>query len=214
LDWQRVLLAKVLSSISVMRGYEALHASGVESPWGIVAIAAATGTGKTTLALELMSRGWPLVSDDVLALAGTPDGVLAFPGTPHMNVSASASDPTADCLGPTLAVLAGERWVATRDAVSDPRRVHVICMLARRRGLALDVQFLPRNPLALAPFMLGLTGDAERERSKFELYADLMGGAELMRLTCGLGTSAAQVADLLEQACVEGADTLAVGGAW
>src|SRR5450759_3777566 len=58
LDWQRTLLTKVLSSIAVMRGYEALHASAVDSPWGAVAIAAPSGMGKTTLALELMARGW------------------------------------------------------------------------------------------------------------------------------------------------------------
>src|SRR5450759_5129269 len=176
LDWQRTLLMKVLASVSVIRGYEALHAGAVDSPWGAVAIAAPTGMGKTTLALELMRRGWPLVTDDVLTLAATPEGVLAYPGTPHMNVSASPSEgPASEGIGPTLAVLAGERWVAARETAREARPVHAICLLERSRGLSLGVQILPANPLPLAPYILGLLDEAGRERRRFELYADLMG---------------------------------------
>ena len=57
LDWQRVLIGKVIPSISVMRGYEALHAAAVDSPDGVVAIMAPSGSGKSTLALELVRRG-------------------------------------------------------------------------------------------------------------------------------------------------------------
>ena len=53
LDWQRALISKVIPSISVMLGYEALHAATVESPQGVVAIMAPSGAGKSTLALEL-----------------------------------------------------------------------------------------------------------------------------------------------------------------
>jgi hypothetical protein len=45
LEWQRALIGKVLPSISVMRGYEALHAAAVDSPEGVVAIMAPSGTG-------------------------------------------------------------------------------------------------------------------------------------------------------------------------
>ena len=34
LDWQRVLLSKILAAVSVIRGYESLHAAVVDSPPG------------------------------------------------------------------------------------------------------------------------------------------------------------------------------------
>jgi hypothetical protein len=214
LDWQRTLLTKILSSISVMRGYEALHASAIGSPRGAVAVAAPTGMGKTTLALELMRRGWPMLTDDVVALAATSQGVLAYPGTPHMNVAMSPSDgPFAEEIGPTLAVLAGERWVTAREVAHEACPVRAICLLERRKGLSLDMQVLPRSPLPLAPYMLGLPGDASRERHRFELYADLMASATLMRLTCDPADPPADLADLIEQALVDHPTALALGGA-
>jgi hypothetical protein len=204
LDWQRTLLTKVLSSISVMRGYEALHASAVDSPSGAVAIAAPTGMGKTTLALELMRRGWPLLSDDVLALASSPTGVLAYPATPHMNVAPSSLEGLApQDVGGTLAILAGEHWLAAHDCARQARPMRAICLLERGPGLSLDLELLPPNPLPLAPYVLGLTGDVERERRRFELYADLMGSVTLMRLTCDASARPADLADLIQGALAD-----------
>lgn len=184
-----------------MRGYEALHAGAVDSPWGAVAIAAPSGIGKTTLVLELIGRGWPLLSDDVLALADTSDGVVAYPGTPHMNVVADSSNGVAiEAIGATLAILAGERWIASREMARDARPVRAICLLERSPGLSPDVRLLPSNPLPLAPYILGLLEDARRERSRFELYANLMSTATLMRVTCDVSDRPAVLADLIEQA--------------
>jgi hypothetical protein len=214
LDWQRTLVTKVLSSISVMRGYEALHASAVGAPSGVVAIAAPSGMGKTTLALELMQRGWPLVSDDVLALAGTPQGVLAYPGTPHMNLAESSLEGLEPWeIGATLALLAGERWLAAHDTAREPGPVRAICLLERGPDLALDLHVLPPSPLPLAPYVLGLTGDVERERRRFELYADLIGSTMLMRVTSDMSARPADLADLIEGALADHPAALAAGGA-
>jgi hypothetical protein len=47
---------------------------------GVVAFIASSGTGKTSLAAHLVSGGAPLVTDDILAVDATPDGVVAHPG--------------------------------------------------------------------------------------------------------------------------------------
>jgi hypothetical protein len=198
LEWQRTLATKVISTVSMLRGYEALHASGVDSPLGAVAIVAPTGMGKTTLALEMMGRGWPLLSDDILTLAKAPGGVLAYPGTPHLNVAGSAEDPSVRGMGHTLAVLAGERWVAAASLGLEARPVRAVCLLERRRGLALAAELLPPSPLLLAPYMLGLSENVERERRRFEVYADLIDGARLVSLTAGLHHPPAELGDLLE----------------
>jgi hypothetical protein len=265
LDWQRALIGKVLPIVSVMRGYEALHAAVVDTPEGVLAIMAPSGTGKSTLAIELVRRGRPLFADDVLILersegagtdgvriesagtdsAGTDgaethgagiesvgtdgagthgagiesvgtDGagthgagiesvgietVRAHPGAPHMNLAEdlpSAIDPHS--LGSTLGILAGERWLTAHTTARGPRPVGMLCLLERAAGLPLATEALPRNPLALAPYMLGLSTDAERQRRRFELYANLIESAALVRLTAGLEHRPEQLGDMVEQA--------------
>jgi hypothetical protein len=214
LHWQQVLLSRVLPDIAIIRGYEALHASAIASPQGVVAVAAPSGMGKTTLALELLRRGWRLFADDVLTLGdgGAAGGVDAYPGTPHMNVAVGAGSLGADTddLGRTLGTLAGERWVAVERAAQAAGRLRMICLLERRAGLPLELRALPPNPLPLAPYMLVLGGDAERERRRFARYADLMGEASLVRLTCGVSESPAELAELIEHAIGQPSD-LAVG---
>jgi hypothetical protein len=196
LDWQRVLIGKVIPSISVMRGYEALHAAAVDAPDGVLAIMAPSGAGKSTLALELLRRGWALFADDALTLSHTDRHVLAHPGTPHMNIAQSADR---HALGSTLGVLAGELWTTARVSTTRPRPVRMLCLLERRAELALEIHALPANPLPLAPYMLGLSGQPQRRRDRFRLYADLIASATLVRLTAGLQHRPSQLADLLER---------------
>jgi hypothetical protein len=198
LDWQRVLLSRVIPNVGIAQGHEALHASAVETPLGVVAVAAPSGMGKSTLASELMRRGWPLFADDVLVLGRGRGVVEAQPATPHMNVSAEAADP--EELGTTLGVIAGERWVAVRTASRRAREVAAVVLLERGPGLALAVRPLPGSPLDLAPYMLGLPDDDGRDAANFALYADLIDSAKLLRLTADTTDSPADLAEAVERA--------------
>lgn len=203
LHWQQVLLTRVLPDVALARGYEALHSSALASPAGVVAIAAPSGTGKTTLALELLRRGWPLTCDDVLVLGAGPQpgSVLAHPGGPHMNVGDGPS--TTAGLGKTLGILGGERWLAVATRTPSAAPVRMICLFERGPGLTLKAQPLASSPLPLAPYMLGLDNDTERERRRFSLYADMVENASLIHLTADPLTTPAQLADLLEQSLTE-----------
>jgi hypothetical protein len=212
LDWQRVLCSKVLSAISVIRGYEALHAGVVASPGGVVAVAGPSGSGKSTLVLELLRRGWQLFADDALVLESVEGEVRAHPGTPHMNLDVDLPDgfdPTT--VGRTLGVLAGERWLAAHASAAEPRPVRIVCLLERGLGFGLQTAWLPANALLLAPYRLGLQGDVERERRRFDVYADLVRSARLLRLTAGIEHSPAQIAQALERT-LDGERQLASGG--
>ena len=204
LHWQQTLLGRVLPNVAMMRGYEALHASVVDSPEGVVAIAAPSGTGKTTLALELLDRGWPLFADDILILGeGAHAGeARAHAGTPHMNVAVDHRfKPAAEDIGASLGVLAGEHWVAVEtNSTGQSRPVRMICLLERGPDLPLAAQPLAATPLPLAPYMLGLADDATREGRRFARYADVMSRASLVRLTGAADATPADLADLLEQA--------------
>lgn len=210
LHWQRVLLTKVLADIGMVRGSEALHASAVDSPNGAIAILAPPGAGKTTLALELMRRGHALLSDDVLTLSDGPNGPLAHPATPHMNL-APGHHAVAASLADTLGRLGHERWVAARTVARASRRVHGICLLERRPGLTLGTHTLPPSPQALAPYMLGLDNDHARQRARFALYAELTASATLLRLSCDSGDRPAEIADLIERALADEPSLAAAG---
>jgi len=199
-DWQRALIGKVLCNVSVMRGYEALHAAAVDSPEGVVAFAGPSGAGKSTLATELMRRGWPLFADDALVLKREASGVRAHPATPHMTLAEDPPDAIESLeLGTILANLAGEQWIAADLLRQEPRPVRMLCLLERAPGLALHAQVLPANPLLLAPYMLGFQGDRERQRRRFHLYADLIGSTTLVGLTGEIEDRPCDLADLLER---------------
>lgn len=197
LDSLRVLIGKVIPSISVMRGYEALHAAAVDSPDGVVAIMAPSGSGKSTLALELVRRGSPLFADDVLALSSADGVVDAHPGTAHMNLALDARD--CEKLGETLGILAGERWLAASSTTAERRPLRMLCLLERGAAQALAIEPLQQNPLLLAPYMLGLSTDPGRRRSRFGLYSDLIASVKFVRVTGGLADRPDQLADLIEQ---------------
>jgi hypothetical protein len=201
LDWQRTLIGKVVPSIAVMRGYEALHAAALDSPEGVVAIMGPAGSGKSTLALELLRRGWPLFADDQLTLAHAGEAIVAHPGTPHMNLALELPAGFApDSLGDTLAILAGERWLAARSTSIQVRPVRLLCLLERGPGLTTGIQRLPRSPLELAPYMLGIPIDTERERARFALFCDLTESVPMVRVSGDVEQRPEQLADLVELA--------------
>jgi hypothetical protein len=203
LDWQRSLLSKVIPSISVMRGYEGLHAAVVDSPDGVVAIMAPSGTGKSTLAAELLGRGWAFFADDQLTLGRTADSLVGYPGTPHMNASEAAgggADPRR--LGTVLGVLGGELWLAMSTRSCEPRPLRMLCLLERGPGLTLALHAVDENPVLLAPYMLGLESEPDRGRSRFSLFADLIDTTPLVRLSASLDDTPERLADLLEDALV------------
>ncbi len=196
LDWQRVLLSRVLPNVSIAHGNEALHGCAVETPLGVVAVAAPSGTGKSTLARELTRRGWPLFADDTLILSRGERGVEAQAGTPHMNIATGDGD--CDDLGETLAELGDESWLAAHRACSGSREVAAVVILERGPDLVLEAKALSGTVLALAPYMLGLPDDEGRDASRFALYSDLVESARLIQLSGGPSDRPAALADALE----------------
>ena len=209
LDWRRVLINRVLPNASIAYGREALHASAVETGVGVVGIAAPSGAGKSSLAGELVRRGWPLFGDDVLVLDRGPEGILAQPAGPHMNLP--LDQPATHEVGVTLGILGDERWIAASMASSKPREISAIVLLERGAGVDLEVEVLPRSPLGIAPFMIGLPEGNGRDASRFALYADLVESARLLRLSAGLDHPPAALAECLEAAFELSSDPLAAG---
>ena len=77
------ILGLGLGILLYQRGVFTLHASGIRHGDGCVAFVAHKGTGKSTTCANLHARGYPVVTDDVLAVTfdeqGTPRVHPAFP---------------------------------------------------------------------------------------------------------------------------------------
>ncbi len=114
-------------------------------------------------------------------------------------------------IGATLAILAGERWIAARRTAREARPVRMVCLLSEAGPAAAAATTCPP---ARCPWPLtcsACAGDAERERRRFARYADLMSHATLMRLTCDTDDRPADLADLIERALAD-RPALAAGG--
>jgi hypothetical protein len=183
LSWQRFLLDTVLQCVSLIRGFEALHASAVSAPEGIAAFVAAPGGGKSALAAELVRRGHSLFSDDVLALSPANGEVLAHAGPPLMTFAAEESA-AIDQMGDSLGVLPddGTSWVRIRHAGGDPQPLAKLFVLDRRRGEETRAIREPVGGGRLLPHMLSLNRDPARALSRSGLLSELMGSVPVYRL--------------------------------
>jgi len=68
------------AAILYQRDLVPLHASAVALPGGVAAFLAYSGTGKSSLAAQLVSEGARLVTDDMLVVRQTAGGAEAVPG--------------------------------------------------------------------------------------------------------------------------------------
>ena len=73
--FERSVLPMALQAL----GGEALHASGVLGPSGVIAFCGDSGAGKSTVACALSARGHVLWADDAVAFEVAMDGVVAVP---------------------------------------------------------------------------------------------------------------------------------------
>lgn len=78
--FQVYLLGQALSFAMVNSGFEPLHATAVEVDNQAVAFLGDCGFGKSTLAAAFLQAGHRLLTDDLLLLQTTMQGILAFPG--------------------------------------------------------------------------------------------------------------------------------------
>jgi hypothetical protein len=80
------LLGPVMGFVLRLRGVICLHASAIVTGAGAIALAGPAGAGKSTLAAAFGSGGFPVLSDDVVALVDEGEGFLVQPGYPRVNL--------------------------------------------------------------------------------------------------------------------------------
>jgi hypothetical protein len=207
--WQRQLLDTILFSASLINGRDALHASAVLLPAGVAAVVSVRGGGKSTLAAELVGRGWPLVCDDVLVLEPTGRDVIAHPGPPIMNLPLETLATTPP--GRTLATFAedAEEWLAVDRAVTGAGRLATVFFLERRSGLEPEATPVEATALDLLPFAIYYRHLGGRERARFELMGDVAVTARCFRLTAPPVAEPVALAELVERSAESAPGSLA-----
>lgn len=199
LSWQRFLLDAVLLKASAAHGMDALHASAVEGPDGVLAFATRAGGGKSSLAAELVRRGHCFFADDVLTIGRDPGHIRCHPAPPFMNFPLAHPEGfSATELGTVHAIFGSEAWVAVRDAATGPRPLAAVHLLDRRPGLRAGVDLLPPSPVHLLPHALTGGGSPERIADRFEVLGDVVAQTPVYRLRADPQTSVSQLADLVE----------------
>src|SRR5829696_6265903 len=80
------MLGQALSFALVQQRFEPLHATVVVVDDRAIAFLGENGSGKSTLAACWLAAGCRLLTDDLLILQQTSDGVLAYPGPPRIKL--------------------------------------------------------------------------------------------------------------------------------
>jgi hypothetical protein len=200
----RLVLDSVLFTVSLLHGYEALHAGAVATPTGVIAITASTGGGKSTLLAELLRRGYVLMADDVLALETRGDGAtpIAYPAPPVMTLpAASVSLLDKAVASQPICSLDGESWIAV-PVCSEPLPVRALVVLDRgsasSRSESRPTLTRIENPLVpLLDSLMSFPQTPERELARFELASSLSSAAGVWRLTADLQAAPSVLADVL-----------------
>ena len=197
--WLRLVLDTILWSTALLRGVEALHASAVATEHGVVAFVGPTGSGKTTLALEFLRRGYSLFCDDVLALRRDGGELMAYPSPPFVNVPIGWKFDKSVPIRP-IAILGDEAWSVAPDASREAAPLARLFLLDREPRSRLELIPAKASLFALRESCLAHGLISQRERARFELCADLATHVPVSHLRADLETSPEELADLVERA--------------
>lgn len=204
-SWWRVVLDSVLFTAALLQGYEALHAGALATPGGVIAIAATTGGGKSTLLAELLRHGLTLMADDILVLkpAGAGRPPLAYPAPPLMTIPTTRLETLGEAGSPQpIASLAGEHWIPM-PVHPHPLPLRALVLLNRSPGLATSMRRAESPLAALLGSLLRFPRTPERERNRFELAGAIAAHVPIWELDADSSVAPEELAGLLLAAVVE-----------
>jgi hypothetical protein len=152
--WRPLLLlfGRALPVAATLQGLESLHASAVVIDGHVVALAAASGTGKSSLATHLVAQGAGFFTDDVLAVERSGGGVLAHPGPRLAKVAPHEYDAVPPAsrarLGRPFGEEDGERLLEARGAVA-PGPLEALYVLRREGAEPVAIRPVAPDPRLL-----------------------------------------------------------------
>lgn len=196
--WQRLLIAQVLPFAALLQGLEVFHASAVVINGQAVAFVGSSGSGKTSLALELCRRGTSFLADDVLALERAGTRLLGHPGSTVAGVLHTEAETTDPSEAP-VAVNARER-IMRMPGVTEPAPLGALFFLDRRIDGPKQPRFEPTTnaQLLLAATFNFVLATPERLRGLLDVCA-LAAQLPVERIVTGPTTDASELGIVLER---------------
>jgi hypothetical protein len=85
------LVGTIMAILLYQRGLLVLHASAVEMQGGAVAFLGVSGAGKSSTIATLLTQGYRMIADDVVAVDWEKANPVVFPGFPQIKLSAEMS---------------------------------------------------------------------------------------------------------------------------
>jgi hypothetical protein len=202
--WQRLLFAQPLPLAALLRGRALFHASAVALGEQVLVFTAPSGTGKTSLAGHLVSRGATLIADDVLALTCADDRVLAHAATGLISIDAEELASIAPELRRRVGVRLGhvDKAILCCPVAERPLPVRrVYCLERGPQVRRLDVRRIwpPDLRLLLSARFFGYVRRPEVWKQHLDVCAALAVSAELCKVAVPPGLTAARVAAKVEE---------------
>jgi hypothetical protein len=176
--WQRFLVGRVLPWAALLQGLEVFHASAVRIADRAVAVMGPTGSGKTSVAIQLVLRGASFMTDDVLAIDRVSGGLRAHPGAAIVGVrDAERALIGRRGMGELGEVLGhSDKWYVELERRSPALPLGVVYFLVPRdEGAAPRIQPMPApDPrLLLASTFVYSVQTPQRLRNQLDICADL-----------------------------------------
>jgi hypothetical protein len=153
-------------------GREVLHASGVRTPRGIVALCAVAETGKSTVAYGLSRRpGYTLWADDAVAFELRGDGVAALPVPFTLRLRPQSA-----------AYFGGGATVEVVEPEGEPP-LAAVCVLERSEEVGVErIASAEAFAAVLTHAYCFTLADPERNRRMMETYLELVTRVPVLRV--------------------------------
>jgi len=196
--WQRLLFAQVLPLAATLQGLELLHASAVVLGGRTLAFVAASGVGKTSVAAHLVAGGASLLTDDVLAVEQSADGIVAHPGAPILAVAAQELDGMSARGRRRLGTVVGQsdKTIVQVDILERPSRLDAVFFLGRSpsmRGVLVE-RVHPSPVRLLSNSFNSYVGSEPRVVNQLAVHAHLAQAVPLFEVVIPPARPASEVA--------------------
>lgn len=181
------MYGSVFAIMLMRRGLLPLHASCVERDGRAYAISGHSRAGKSSLAMQLVRRGYRLLADDVTVIDLAPGRPMALPTFPRVKLwrdMLDRLDIDAAGLEPVTASVAKYSQPVTAAFCAEPRPLAALLLLDtdREPGRLTPLQSLNQMPIVLyrQQMMLRL-GLADRQMRQYLALMSAMGGCTAIR---------------------------------
>lgn len=202
--WQRLLFAQVVPLAATLQGLELFHASAVEYSGRALGLIAASGTGKSSIAAHLVSRGARYVADDVLALEPVGEMVMAHPGPATASVYRSELRSLGTAGASRVGVVIGrsDKVQLAVEPVEGPLPLDSIYFVVRQPDIvrfAIDGVRPPDPRLLLSSTFISYLRTPAFLVGHLDACAQIAHAVGMFRVTVPVGFGAGDVADAVER---------------